>query len=71
MREEKEAVSSSWHGANPFLRWMKRNEMTIVSQIVSSEREYFTMTSLYLITLISLENSEMKLFTKRGYFIQL
>jgi hypothetical protein len=29
------------------------------------------MTSLYLITLVSLGNSEMKLFTERGYFIQL
>jgi hypothetical protein len=29
------------------------------------------MTLLYLITLVSLENSEMELFTERGYFIQL
>jgi hypothetical protein len=35
-----------------------------VSQIVSSKRGYFTMTSLYLITLISLENSEIKFFTE-------
>jgi hypothetical protein len=40
-----------------------------MSQIVSSERGYFTMTSLYLITLVRLENSEIKLFTERGYFI--
>jgi hypothetical protein len=58
MRKEKEAVSSPWHGANPFPRRMKRNETPIVSQIISSDRGYFTMTSLYLITLISLRNSE-------------
>jgi hypothetical protein len=50
---------------------MKQNETPIVNQIVSSERGYFTMTSLYLITLVSLRNNEMKLFTERGYFIQL
>jgi hypothetical protein len=50
---------------------MKRNETPIVSQIVSSERGYFTMISLHLITLVSLGNSKMKLFTERGYFIQL
>jgi hypothetical protein len=68
MREEKEVVSSLWHGAKPRI---KRNETHIVNQIVSSERGYFTMTSLYLITLVSLENSEIKFFTERGYFIQL
>jgi uncharacterized membrane protein YiaA len=29
------------------------------------------MTLLYLITLVSLRNSEMKLFNEKGYFIQL
>jgi hypothetical protein len=64
MKKENEAVSS-----NPFSIRMKRNETSIMSQIVSSERGYFTMISLYLITLVRLENSEIKLFTERGYFI--
>jgi hypothetical protein len=49
----------------------KTDETSIVSQIVLSERGYFTMISLYLITLISIGNSKIKLFTEREYFIQL
>jgi hypothetical protein len=36
------------------------------SQIILSEKGYFTITLLYLITLISLGNSEIKLFTERA-----
>jgi hypothetical protein len=71
MSKKKETVTSLWHGDNPFSRRMKRNKTSIVSQIVLLERGYFIMISLYLITLINLKNSEIKLFIKRKYFIQL